>query len=86
MIYHLRIYLKGTEENHLLYRTQCFAFCTVLIRIKYDNIEKSMEASGYSEKSLLASHTVLRHIPEDSLLTIFSASPTPNVTEVLQVC
>jgi hypothetical protein len=29
MIYHPIINLKGTEENHLLYRTQCFAFCTV---------------------------------------------------------
>jgi hypothetical protein len=28
------------------------------IRVKYDNIEKSMEAAGYSEEPLLASRTV----------------------------
>lgn len=70
---HPRIYLKGTEEKHLIYRTQCLAFCTVyyvlnmtiLKRVwRHQVIQKSqyLQASYPRRQSL--SHILRLDIPE----------------------
>jgi len=51
----------NAELNHICHLLALLAHHILhvgRIRLTDDNIEKSMEASGYSEKPLLASHTV----------------------------
>jgi len=49
---------EGYRRKPLIVQESVLCILYSLIRIKYDNIEKSMEAICYSEKSVHASHTV----------------------------